>query len=60
MGLTGEIRASAFLESRIKEAEKMGFEKAIVPAANMKKLGSFEKIKICPFDNIKDVISRYV
>lgn len=60
VGLTGEIRASAFLESRIKEAEKMGFEKAIVPAANMKKLGSFEKIKICPFDNIKDVISRYV
>ena len=38
----------------------MGFEKVIVPAANMKKLGRFEKIKICPFDNIKDVISRFV
>jgi len=60
VGLTGEIRAASFLEARIKEAEKMGFENCIVPAANMKKIPEFERIKIHPFDNIKDAINAFL
>lgn len=60
VGLTGEIRAASFLEARIKEAEKMGFEKAIIPTANMKKIGKFDKIELCPFENIKDVITKFI
>ncbi len=36
VGLTGEIRAVMGLETRLKEAEKMGFKKAIVPKSNIK------------------------
>ena len=60
VGLTGEIRATPFMEARIKEAEKMGFEKCIIPAANASKLPEFKKIRICPFDNIKDAASAFL
>ena len=36
VGLTGEIRAVMGLDIRLKEAEKMGFKKAIVPKSNIK------------------------
>ena len=36
VGLTGEIRAVMGVEMRLREAEKMGFKKAIVPKSNLK------------------------
>ena len=36
VGLAGEIRAVMGVEMRIKEAEKMGFRRAIVPRTNLK------------------------
>ncbi|MBI4211510.1 MAG: DNA repair protein RadA [Deltaproteobacteria bacterium] len=36
VGLTGEIRAVAGIDARLKEAEKMGFKQAIIPSANLK------------------------
>ena len=34
VGLTGELRACSFLEARISECEKLGFNRCIVPAVN--------------------------
>jgi DNA repair protein RadA/Sms len=39
IGLTGEVRAVSFVESRIKEAEKLGFERFVIPKSNRKHLG---------------------
>ncbi len=36
IGLSGEIRAVSRIEQRLKEAERMGFDKAIIPVSNMK------------------------
>jgi DNA repair protein RadA/Sms len=36
VGLAGEVRAVAQVEPRIREAEKMGFKKIILPKGNMK------------------------
>lgn len=60
VGLTGEIRSTPFMEARIKEAEKMGFTKCIIPKANLSKLPEFDKIKLYPFDNIKDAINTFI
>lgn len=60
VGLTGELRASSFLETRIREAEKMGFKNCIIPSSNMKKLPEFKNIKLYPFDNIKDAINTFL
>ncbi len=38
MGLTGEIRAVAFVEERLKEAAKMGFKTFVIPASAEKAL----------------------
>lgn len=52
VGLTGEIRACSFLESRIAEAKKLGFKKFIVPYTNSKNLKKFKDIKVCQYSNI--------
>ncbi len=60
IGLTGETRACHFLENRIAEAEKMGFQKCIVPASNVSKLKKFKKIEVCPFSGIRDAIKNFL
>lgn len=52
VGLTGEIRACSFLESRIAEAKKLGFKKFIVPYTNSKNLKKFKDIEVCQYSNI--------
>lgn len=39
VGLTGEIRPVTYINQRIDESIKMGFEKMIIPYGNLKKLG---------------------
>ena len=56
VGLAGELRACSFLETRIAEAEKLGFTKCLVPEANIAKLRKFDKIQVCAYSNIKDVL----
>lgn len=49
IGLSGEIRAVNNIEKRIKEAQKLGFKKAIIPSANGKfdeKIMGIEIIKV--------------
>ena len=53
LGLSGEIRTVANLEKRVKEAEKLGFERVIVPAGV--KLTS-NKIEIVRAKNLQDVV----
>lgn len=60
IGLSGEIRAVNNIEKRIKEAQKLGFKKAIIPNAN----GNFEEkitgIEIVKVKRLIDAISACV
>ncbi len=56
IGLTGETRACNFLENRISEAEKLGFQKCIIPASNAARLKKFKKIEVCPIRSVREVI----
>ena len=58
VGLTGEIRSVSMVENRIKEAQKMGFKKCIIPKNNADNLNSKFDIEICGVKNVKDVISE--
>ena len=58
VGLTGELRACSFLEARISECEKLGFNRCMVPAVNTGKLKKFKKIEVCPYFNINEVIKN--
>ncbi len=56
IGLTGEIRAVAHIESRIKEAVKMGFTQCIVPENSIKQISQTDNIKINGTSFLKQVM----
>ena len=57
VGLSGEIRAVTRIESRISEAEKLGFEKIIISKYNMKGLQVKDfSIEVVPVVNIGELL----
>jgi len=56
VGLTGEIRAVNMIEKRLKEAEKLGFKKCIIPENNKKLLKDKYKLDIIGARNIEDAL----
>lgn len=52
VGLTGEVRRINMIEKRLKEAEKLGFKKCIIPESNKKGLKENFKLDII---GVKDV-----
>ncbi len=60
IGLSGEIRSVNNLQKRIKEAEKLGFKKIIVPASNKIETSEFQDIKVVPVERLMDAISACV
>lgn len=52
VGLTGEVRSVNQIEKRLKEAEKLGFRKCIIPESNKKLLKDDYKLDIIGVQNI--------
>ncbi len=52
IGLTGEVRAVSNIEQRLKEAQKLGFKKAFIPASSLNKLSKSFEIKLIPVERI--------
>ncbi len=61
IGLSGEIRAISQITPRLKEAEKLGFTKAIIPMIKNyeKKEGYESKIKIIQIKHLGDLIAMF-
>ena len=59
IGLSGEIRAVNNLDKRIKEAEKLGFKRIIVPAANKAMVDKFD-IEIVEVNRLIDSITASI
>ncbi len=56
VGLTGEVRAVNMIEKRLKEAEKLGFKKCMIPENNKKLLKDSYKLDIIGVKNIQDAL----
>lgn len=56
VGLSGEIRAVAHVEARIKEAAKIGFERAILPKTNVARLKDTLGLEIVEVSNVEDFL----
>lgn len=56
IGLAGEIRMVNNCEQRIKESERLGFKRCIIPRQNMKKLNkaSFTDIEVIGVRNVRE------
>ena len=59
IGLSGEIRPVPRGQERLKEAEKLGFKRAIVPKANLPQHApnDFPNLQIYGVDNLQDAVS---
>lgn len=55
IGLTGEVRGVSFVETRMKEADKLGFQHFVIPFSNKKHLGDFKLAKDKKISYIKNV-----
>jgi DNA repair protein RadA/Sms len=60
VGLSSEVRSVSQIALRIKEAEKLGFKKCIVPANNLsaKTPLSTEIIQLIPVDNVRQALDK--
>jgi len=56
VGLGGEIRTVSQLEPRLKEASKLGFERAIVPKNNLKGLATPPGIEVTGVSRLHEVL----
>jgi len=57
IGLSGEVRPVARGQERLKEAEKLGFKRAIVPKANMpRNAKEFPNLKIYGVSSLQEAI----
>jgi DNA repair protein RadA/Sms len=55
IGLAGEVRPAPRGQDRLKEAAKLGFDKAIVPKANAPK-GKVAEIEVIPVERVDQAV----
>ena len=58
VGLTGEVRAVSMIEKRLKEAEKLGFKKCIIPESNKKGLKENFKLDIIGVKDVNEAMKK--
>jgi DNA repair protein RadA/Sms len=56
VGLGGEVRAVSQIERRIKEAEKLGFSRCIIPQGNLKSLNQKFDVEIIGVRSIQEAL----
>lgn len=56
IGLTGEVRKISHAKRRVKELERLGFQKVFIPKGNVKEIGNV-KIKVIGLENISELIN---
>lgn len=58
IGLTGEIRPVPFGEERLREAQKQGFRRALVPAANVPRAGAIAGIEVEGVSRLAEALDK--
>jgi len=56
VGLSGEIRSVSQAPLRVREAQKLGFEKVILPKACMKAAGEVTGVQLIGVSNVRELI----
>ena len=58
VGLTGEVRAIGQVETRVAEAQKMGFTRCILPRNNLKRLTEIDGMVLTGITNVEEGIEN--
>jgi DNA repair protein RadA/Sms len=57
IGLSGEMRSVAQLDARLKEAAKLGFRRAIVPAGGRRSSGEAKSLQVTPARSLQEALT---
>ncbi|MDD4067018.1 MAG: DNA repair protein RadA [Clostridia bacterium] len=60
IGLNGEIKSVNLIENRVKESEKMGFKKCIIPKSNKDSIKGKYVIEIIGVSDLKEAIDEVI
>jgi DNA repair protein RadA/Sms len=58
VGLAGEVRAVSQVETRVKEAARLGFNRCIVPKSNMPSLAKMAKVEIFSINSLAELLEN--
>jgi DNA repair protein RadA/Sms len=58
LGLSGELRPVSSIERRLREAAKMGFKRALIPAANLPLEVKFDRLEIVAVDYLSEALTK--
>jgi DNA repair protein RadA/Sms len=56
VGLAGEVRAVAQAEARLAEAARLGFSRAVLPAANARQIEAPAGLEMVPVESVEDAL----
>ncbi|MGC5327822.1 DNA repair protein RadA [Brevibacillus sp. SYSU BS000544] len=56
IGLTGEVRGVSRIEQRIREAEKLGFKRVIIPEKNIRGIEAFTDIEVIGVRSVEEAL----
>ena len=56
VGLAGEVRAAGNMELRLREAERLGFSRFVMPKSNSGRLNSQASIQLAGVATIQEVL----
>ena len=59
VGLTGEVRSVNMIEKRVKEVEKLGYKKCLIPESNKKYLKDSYKLDIIGVKNVNEALNSF-
>ena len=57
VGLTGEVRAVGRVDARVREGAKLGFRRAIIPAANARQVSSEDGVEIIGVRSLEELFA---
>jgi DNA repair protein RadA/Sms len=58
IGLGGELRPVNHMESRLREALRMGFTNALIPASNLDSVSRLKGMKLIPLHHVRDALDH--
>jgi DNA repair protein RadA/Sms len=56
VGLGAEVRRVSHIQARVKEAEKLGFKRCILPKSNLNEVGSGHKIELAGVSSVEEAL----
>ena len=57
VGLSGEVRSVSQAPLRVREAQKLGFERVILPRACMKAVSDIRGVQLVPVSNVRELLN---